>query len=348
MFPVPQPNWDELLGDASEAMWIADRDRKAALASDEVRELLRVRHELGQRGALCTSSPVILQDVLCAADWYVSLAGYSLKTLRQLEQIPAAYGLKRRPAGVLEALRMGRAVDPTALAAFSRWMNAEIAQLYPVPPSDDVALLRVALIRGGRIIGVGQNSGGDEAVLLVKRLMIGHLHPLGCEVSAGAGFEAYDATVDLLTRTRFRFAGELVCEFIPGGDRPDLKVIHKSRVVAIGEIKGRKDVSNLWESWMPQVADHMRTWKGEYPDAARLFLGTVMTKEMVDGISVRGTQRTGLKQLYEEGSLNGAINISAVVERKEPSLTDFASLMEALSRHVTRPRSSIKSTRSSS
>jgi hypothetical protein len=330
MIPVPAPKWDEMVGEASEAAWVADRDRKAGLAAEKVRQIHGAREHLAARNALFTASPKVLQEVPFAADWYISLAGYSLKTLKQLFLIPRAAGLTRRADGVVAALREGRVVANAELDAFARWVNSEIGQVFPVLPSPDEAELRVALILGGRIVGIGQNVGGDDAVVLVKRLFVERLHELGCEVSSGGGYQDYEASIDLLKQTHVRFGGRLVCEFVSGGNRPDLKVLLKEHPVLVAEVKGRKDLSNVWESWMPQVADHMRTWRREFPDSARLFLGTLITRDMIEGRSARGTERTGLRQLHQDGYLTGAFNVSAVVEKRAPSVQDFSELMTTL------------------
>ena len=315
---------------ASEAAWVADRDRKAGLAAEKVGQIQEAREHLAARNALFSASPKVLREVPFAADWYISLAGYSLKTLKQLFLIPRAAGLTRRADGIVAALREGRVVANEELDAFARWVNSEIGQVFPVLPSPDEAELRVALILGGRIIGIGQNVGGDDAVVLVKRLFVERLHELGCEVSSGSAYQDYEASVDLLKQTHLRFGGRLVCEFVSGGNRPDLKVLLEGHPVLVAEVKGRKDLSNVWESWMPQVADHMRTWRREFPDSARLFLGTLITRDMIEGRSARGTARMGLRQLHQDGYLTGAFNVSAVVEKRALSVQDFTELMTTL------------------
>src|SRR5688572_23312269 len=120
MIPVPAPKWDEMIGETSEAAWVADRDRKAGLAAEKVRQIQEARTQLGARDALFTASPEVLREVPFAADWYISLAGYSLKTLSQLSLIPRAAGLTRRADGIVAALRQGRAVATEELEAFAR------------------------------------------------------------------------------------------------------------------------------------------------------------------------------------------------------------------------------------
>ena len=85
---------------------------------------------------------------------------------------------------------------------------------------------------------------------------------------------------------------------------------------------------------MPQVADHMRTWRREFPDSVRLFLVTLITRDMIEGRSARGTGRMGLRQLHQDGFLTGAFNVSAVVEKRAWSVQDFNELMTTLAELV--------------
>ena len=107
MIPVPAPKWDKMVGEASEAAWVADRDRKAGLAAEKVRQIQAAREHLAARNALFTASPKVLREVPFAADWLICLAGYSLKTLKQLFLIPRAAGLTRRADGIVAALEKG-------------------------------------------------------------------------------------------------------------------------------------------------------------------------------------------------------------------------------------------------
>ena len=86
------------------------------------------------------------------------------------------------------------------------------------------------------------------------------------------------------------------------------------------------DLSNMWESWMPQIVDHMRSWKRDFPTAARLFFGTIITAEMVGGKSLKGTGHVGLEELYEEGSLTAVFNLSGIVAQDSAALRSFDNL----------------------
>ena len=316
------PDWDRVVGGTAESAWLADRDRKVDLIQDMARRVRRTHEELRQRDAVYRCDLKVLQEVPFAADWYVSLAGFAKKTLGNVRERPRLYGMRRQAKGLVEAMSdkpgQGAVVD---LIAFSNWINDEIADLIPSCNRSDLdALLRVQAILGGRALGQGQNQGGNEAVFLLKSYLVGQLHTdYACEVlSRDGSWTASRDVVPLATTNAVRIGGRLAFDFRAGGDRPDVRIKLDQSLIAVGEIKARKDLSNTWESWMPQVADHMRTWKDEFPSAARLLLGTVFTQEMVDGSSIRGTRRTGLKDLYDEGSLTAIYNLSHVSKEQDP------------------------------
>lgn len=131
-------------------------------------------------------------------------------------------------------------------------------------------------------------------------------------------------------RQRIRFGGRITCEFISGGDRPDIIIFLDRVTIAVGEIKGRKDLSNVWESWMPGVYNHTRTWTGQNPDAARLFFGTLINEAMLEGSSSHGTQHVGLKTLWRQGLLTAAYNVSKVAENDHLAVQQFQGLVDAL------------------
>lgn len=332
------PDWDKIVGDGLEAAWIADRDRKFGLLTEAAVAIRQTAATLRERDALFHCSSDVLAAIPAAADWYVSLAGFALKTLEKIRVGPRNFGLTRTADGLVNALREGRLVTPADLEAFSRWINAEIERLFPQDSRDEsLALATVLMIRGGRVIGQGQNLGGNEAVVLVKSQLVEVMakrRPV--DVEQDGVWVKYGPEHNLPQCQRLRYSRRLVCEFVPGGDRPDLSVSLDGEVIAVGEIKGRKDLANVWESWMPQVAAHMRTWRGAYPDAARLFFGTLITEQMVAGQSARGTLREGLRGLYEDGLLTTLYNVSKIaqndpgaVQRFEELIDGFDSLLDA-------------------
>jgi len=296
---LPAPKWDELVGGDEEMAWIADRHRKTTLAADMSKTLVKVRKSLRKSEALyrATEESVL---VPFAAWWYVSMAGFSQKTLQNTRQGPKAFGMSLTPMGFISAVnRLGPAISGKGsllasvtqnLKPFVNWINHEIDQAFPPSDrSDESALVRVALILGGKIIGQGQNQGGNEAVALVRDYFFSQLVDRGhkaetraymkdpwqpCPRSAGAGGKKW-----------LRFDKKIEMDFTGGGNRPDMTLTMGGTVIAVAEIKGRKDTSNIWESWMPQLTDHMKTWTDQFPQASRLLIGTQITMEMIQGMS---------------------------------------------------------------
>jgi hypothetical protein len=330
-YELSSPDWSIVLGGSDEAGWLADRDRKLGLIlglSDDVIETAQI---LGRQDALFTPSVDILTGLPFAVDWYISLAGFALKTLQNIREAPSAFGLNVRPVTLRANLTTGRPVSRGQLAAFAAWLTDEIDKTWaPEQRSPSRALVVVSAILGGRAIGQGQNAGGSEAVLL-----------LNSNISAYA--ERSDLTLEIFkddrwvsargasasVSARLRVDGRLMIFFPVGGNVPDVRFesLSTSRLLGVGEIKGRKDLSNVWESWMPQVVDHMLTWTGEFPEALRLFFGTLITEEMVIGQSAKGTERRGLRGLHEEGHLNGVYNLSKLTLDDGPAWESFNELM---------------------
>lgn len=144
------PDWNQLVGGDQEANWLADRDLKLDYAGKLAAEVSLVYRELQARDAVFHCSPLTLTEIPFAATLYVSLAGFSLKTLGNIRRAPANLGLDRNPKTVVDGLSRGRTYPPQALAAFSTWVNAEIDRLFPQPDhTDPQALATVLLILAG-------------------------------------------------------------------------------------------------------------------------------------------------------------------------------------------------------
>lgn len=343
---LPQPHWHSLAGGTGEDAWLADRDRKMGFAAELGKDVSVTYRELQKRGALFTPNVKVLREVPFSADWYVSLAGFAMKTLSNVRAAPMQFGLNRLAKGLVETHRENRArLTDSDLQAFAAWIDDELDRLYPSDSRDEqLALVAASMIFGGRIIGQGQNAGGDLAVTLFKTLLVGELERRGSVQVVGEGGDwlAYRPEHNLPEQRYLRFDDGLQFELISGGDRPDVMAfVRKDRLVrgaspknwelvAVGEIKGRKDESNAWESWMPQVDSHMREWATSHPRAARVFLGTLISRPMVDGISFRGTDRPGLKQMYHRGDMNGAYNLSKIADREASALAAFDAFVSAL------------------
>jgi hypothetical protein len=330
------PNWTALPGGTTEGEWIADRDRKFGITAEFAKEYIDLFQELNRRRAVFHCSPEILQDLPGAAEWYISLAGFSLKTLGNIRERPRRFGLTRTAKGLVKARRNESMVLKSQLQAFSDWINDEIDGLFPERErNEELAFAVVMEMVGGRALGQGQNIGGDVAVILLKSLLVESVLDRGgkVEVLEDGEWVAFRPEMNL-QRQRLLRVDTVTINFTGGGDRPDILAEREDGVIAVGEIKGRKDTSNVWESWMPQVADHMTTWASAYPDAARLFFGTLISKAMIEGESARGTRRAGLRSMHERGDLTSAYNLSLIEEGQEEAVEAFEDLISA----VTDPR----------
>ena len=336
---LAKPNWTNLLGGTEEAAWIADRDRKLGNIAPLQETISNTFEALRSSGALFRSSPEIIFAHPFAARWYVSLAGFANKTLSNIVEAPKNAGMKRRVGTLVSRLETGTAPNREGLeadvAAFAKWINSELEEKYPTNRrGDDLALITVSIILGGRIIGQGQNQGGNEAVVVVKDRLVSYFdHHLSVFVEVGGKWERLTDEHNVPALARFRF-GRLVCDFVPGGNRPDMIVSVDSgkaaEVMAVAEIKARKDISNVWESWMPQLTGHLRTWKQEFPEAARLFIGTLITNEMVEGVSKAGTQHVGLRTLHDTGQLTAPFNLGKLVAGDATTQKSFRQLFDQL------------------
>lgn len=332
---LPEPNWQALPGgDEQEAKWVADRDRKFTLMMEAIEEFVPLSEELHESGHLLTCSPQVLRDTPDAADWYLCAAGYALNTLQYIREAPRNYGLSRRVRTIRDRLLDGRQVSDGDLMAFSQWVNSELDSLYKDSLRDLEAVRGIAFgILGGRAVGRGQNLGGEDGVVLLRRLMADRAVSLGTPifVDDGEGFVPLENDpTEIHKAPRIRLGENIVCDFSGGGRHADIKVTDQRVVVALGEIKARKDVSNIWESWMPQIVDHMRTWAGDAPDAVRLFFGTLITDEMLDGVTSGGVRRAGLRSLYNNGLLSSAYNLSKIAAGDAAAIADFDVLIEAV------------------
>ncbi|CRI57712.1 MULTISPECIES: hypothetical protein [unclassified Pseudomonas] len=329
------PAVEALIGGDEESAWVLDRERKVDLIVKNYGIYSALSIRLLAVGGLYRCNPEILLTEKHAADWYISLAGYSIKTLRNLSGRCRQFGLNRRPEGMVKKLREGGVVLPAQMQAFSDWVNFEIDSQFAPDSCDDrmLALSVVLMILGGRIIGQSQNIGGNDAVDILKALIIQWFEARGraTDVEVVYGLEewvAHSASVSISEVKRIRISGVLFFEFVSGGDRPDVRVFNRSVEVAVGEIKGRKDLSNAWESWLPGLYNHLRTWAAENIDRGRLFFGTLISEEMVTGKTSRGTTHNGLKAMKNQGLLQGAFNLSNIVSGVPHAVEHFDGLMK--------------------
>lgn len=350
--PIFKPStidWVALDGGTEEAAWIADRNRKVASMSGFCDLILETFAALKARGLLFHATAETLKEVPFAAWWYISLSGFAQKTLSNIRHRPKSFGLSVQPMAIAEKLS-----DPDKRAKFLariqaqptgtdaqdvermvEWLNAELGEIFPIASrGPERALAHVSMILGGRVIGQGQNTGGNEAVLLVKQQIVFALDDeflVETQSPCHASWDEFKLS-ELERAARIRIGRALVIEFLGGGNNPDIAVCSAAGgpMLVVGEIKGRKDLSNVWESWMPQVVSHLETWHQEYPQAHRIFIGTLINDQMINGQSARGTPRKGLKTLHADGSLSTAFNIAKIVEGDSAAIAHFGEFLDYL------------------
>jgi hypothetical protein len=245
----------------------------------------------------------------------------------------APYGFTVLPETIAANLADGRKVHPVNVQAFSDWINDILAAIYPeYSRTYELAISTVLAMMGARIDGQVRVETGDDAVLILKTLLVGAFsrRGLSVEIPLDRGWGDYSPTDNLLEQRILRFGGELVSEFIPGGNRPDWRLTIDRAEILVGEVKGRTDLSNVWESWMPQINGHLQTWTSQNSKAPRLFFGTVITSEMIEGVTRGGTHHTGLRAFSKYGLLSGAYNLSNIVEGQPDAEKAFNGLVDAI------------------
>lgn len=336
MYPQLAPiDWRALVGgDADATAQIAARDRKLAAAAKLAETVLPLADRLEKGDALFACTADILASEPLSARWYLDLAGLTRKLSVKLRPGWTAAGLTLSPDTLAVNRAGGRAVHFEHLLRFAEWINGVLLELYPpMSRAPDIARCTVLAINGARIDGQVRNSTGDDAVLTLKSLLSSEFMMRGIAVETqgtDAVWSVWEASVDLLQTRRLRLGGRLVCEFVAGGNRPDIKVMLDGVVTLVGEVKGRSDLSNVWESWMPQIAGHLQTWTAENSLAPRVFFGTVVTEEMIEGHTKGGTRHTGLRAFAANGLLRGAYNLSNIVEGEPAAVAAFDDLVDQL------------------
>lgn len=336
--PRIEPNWREIVEINDEGnSWQIDRLRKCRKISQEAETLEEVFQWLREKDALTVCSPAILTENPNTAEWYIALAGYAQKTLKNSGARAVSMGLSVQPDTFVKNLVAGRNhANRRDLETFSRWINHEIEEVLTTPAGNEMRYaLHVAMIWGGRVIGQGQNEGGELAVEILKRALydnVGNKARWQYRNNNGRFVPCQSNIEEAEKSPVWNYQGTRNTEFdfTAGGNRPDIKISQNRAVLLVAEIKGRKDLSNTWESWMPQVADHMRTWQREFPRAAKGVCMTTVTQEMVRGASIRGTSRTGLKQLFEDQLLDFVINLTGLLIRNRSQVEEVRRIFGAL------------------
>ena len=341
IYPKPAPiNWPQLVGGDEDATGaIAARNRKLSAAAALMAKVRPMAERLETQNATFQCSPAVLASEPYAARWYLDLAGLTSKLLSKLRPSITAAGLVVGPETIAVNLERGRpAVRADQLKPFSQWINELLVELYPLGArSAELAYFTAVTMAGARIDGQVRNMAGDDAVLILKELLVGAFSTRGVLIEvqkAGVSWEEYGPSTILMEQQWLRFGGRIVCEFVAGGNRPDIKVTVDGVTICIGEVKGRTDLSNVWESWMPQINGHLQTWTAENSRAPRLFFGTIITQQMIDGVTPGRTRHTGLRAFSENGLLTAAYNLTTTVEGRPASVAAFVNFVDELCRNL--------------
>ena len=110
---------------------------------------------------------------------------------------------------------------------------------------------------------------------------------------------------------------------------PDLtaKCKDSGRVLMQGEIKGRTDLSNLYESWLPTVSKKLEKSRKAHPDAKRAAVQLFVTEMMLSDPS---RQEEGLEDMRSSGLMDTAYSLVKLhhePEERERLQTDLEELL---------------------
>ena len=130
-------DWGQVVGETTDDSWQEDWRRKFATIDVAAKELLRLADRLAEFDALRKCSPEVLRTVPAAASYYVALAGFSQKTLKNSTDYARTKGLERSPESYVKGIEAGSTrVTARDREVFSKWVNGEIEQLMLIPPRD--------------------------------------------------------------------------------------------------------------------------------------------------------------------------------------------------------------------
>lgn len=321
-------SWALLAGGQTASSWddyLIRKFQKTRLFATERKELAM---KLGALKATNSCSVEVLRQLPQACSWYIALAGLAANHLRNLATPP---GLSTTLQTFIKNMtRCPVNVSDGDKAAFSEWINGVLAGLPGGIPEDPLlCALHVAMIDGALIVGRVQNEIQYLPHAIIKESLIKHFGPSSSWMFRNTPKEpwkSFELEPDAAMKASFWHYGptEAVLDFSVGGQRPDLIVVKNNTTTLAGEIKGRKDVSNLWESWLPQAIHHMESWSRDFPQALRGVFMTIFTNEAVQGRADRG----GLRKCYEDGYLHFAINLTHLADGQEEAVRQFITVFK--------------------
>src|SRR5258708_6183178 len=150
------PDWPRIVAKEADAeSWQEDRKRKFEGIRVESEALFATLKKLKERNALQRCSAAVLIEEPGAVGYYVSLAAYSLKTLKNASARWRKHGLTISPERLGNRLRTEPSQVPRdQVEAFCKWVNAEITELIGKDLEDSSLYgLHAAMIIGARMVG---------------------------------------------------------------------------------------------------------------------------------------------------------------------------------------------------
>jgi hypothetical protein len=277
--------------------------------------------------------PSVLRRQSGLLDYYRSLAGMSENRLGDMKSVRGALRTLRKsdstpPAG-----------DDSELEKLCRYFNSLISTWAVGLTEEDPeqsALVSALLTEGAAIEGSSRNAGGRKAVVNVASVLVEEFAEHDCldsfvvKRSSDDEFERIPAS---------KLGEEYVLSDVSGAydvrevrtdnggtvnvdaTEPDLVVSTSGGVVCYGEIKDRKDRSNQWEGWLPNVRSKLEGFQQTHPSAKRILLQPVFTRRMVEGRRGTDTDDVGVRYLVEQDLLDVPFNTNKILA--EESHQDF-------------------------
>jgi hypothetical protein len=325
-----EPNWKDLEG--GEGDWEGDRLSKFSKGQTIAIFLVDLLDDMSKesKSAPYKCTPDLLAKFPAAAQYYTWLAGYSDKSLGKIPKLPGCR--TKLDSLVQNLLKKPSRVSKEERTLFSDWINPRIQTVMAKPCKDSrLYAIQAAITAGDMVGGQVRVETGNLKVELLKRLVVEKIDGFEAWDFKGPDGNWYEVDSNLIGATRsdmlrHRSTGKLF-DFSKGGSKPDLRIVASKKVILVAEIKGRKDLANLWESWMGTVIQHLESWVTQYPDAVRGVFMTTFNRDSIEGATKDRVPRRGFKTLHSEGLLHFALNLTHVQAEQGDQLAEFRYLL---------------------
>ncbi|WP_166035454.1 XcyI family restriction endonuclease [Halorussus pelagicus] len=267
--------------------------------------------------------PTVLAENPDLLDYYRSLAGMSENRLGDMKSVRGAVRSLRRS----NSMTLGENSELNRLCQYFNSLISTWASGLTDKDPKRKALVSALLTEGAAIEGSSRNAGGRKAVVNVASVLIEDFSEHDCLDS----FVIKEGSDDEFERIpASKLGDEYVLSDVSGAydvreietgkgtvnvdaTEPDLVVSTTTDIVGYGEIKDRKDKSNQWEGWLPNVRSKLEGFKQNNPSAKRILLQPVFTRRMVEGERGHDTEDVGVRYLVEQDLLDVPFNINKIL-----------------------------------